>query len=76
MSGTRSRSASIPTAAKSQRDARVPGAEKFMLWRDLFEKSTKDAAGFFKTDDGVFYYGKRRSSAGSKGLEALLRSTE
>ena len=31
---------------------------KFMLWRDFFEKSTKDSAGFFKTDDGVFYYDK------------------
>jgi mono/diheme cytochrome c family protein len=32
--------------------------DKYMLWRDLFEKSSKDAAGFFKTPDGVYYYGK------------------
>jgi len=31
---------------------------KYILWRDLYEKSVKDAAGFFKSDDGVYYYGK------------------
>jgi hypothetical protein len=31
---------------------------KYMLWRDMFAKSTKDAAGFFKSDDGVYYYSK------------------
>jgi len=32
--------------------------DKYMLWRDLFEKSSKDSAGFFSTPDGVCYYGK------------------
>lgn len=32
--------------------------EKYMLWRDMFERSIKDSAGFFKSDDGVFFYGK------------------
>jgi mono/diheme cytochrome c family protein len=32
--------------------------EKYILWRDMFERSTKDSAGFFKSADGVFYYGK------------------
>ncbi|HET8548537.1 MAG TPA: PSD1 and planctomycete cytochrome C domain-containing protein [Bryobacteraceae bacterium] len=32
--------------------------ETYMLWRDLFERSTRDSAGFFKTPDGVYYYGK------------------
>jgi len=31
---------------------------KYMLWRDFFERSTKDSAGFFKTDEGVFHYNK------------------
>jgi mono/diheme cytochrome c family protein len=32
--------------------------EKYMLWRDMFERSTRDSAGFFQTVDGVYYYGK------------------
>lgn len=32
--------------------------DKYILWRDMFERSTKDSAGFFKTNDGVFFYGK------------------
>lgn len=32
--------------------------DRYVLWRDLFEKSTKDAAGFFQRPDGVYYYGK------------------
>ena len=32
--------------------------DKSMLWRDLFEKASKDSAGFFSTPDGVYYYGK------------------
>ncbi|HYO81860.1 MAG TPA: DUF1549 and DUF1553 domain-containing protein, partial [Bryobacteraceae bacterium] len=45
--------------------ARIAGAsleslerERYVLWKDMFERSVKDAAGFFKSDDGVFYYGK------------------
>ena len=59
MSRTRSRSASIPTASKIA-GASLESLErsKYMLWRDMFAKSTKDAAGFFKTDDGVYYYSK------------------
>ncbi len=32
--------------------------DKYVLWRDLFEKSSRDSAGFFKSPDGVYYYGK------------------
>jgi hypothetical protein len=32
--------------------------DKYVLWRNLFERSTKDAAGFFKSPDGVYYYSK------------------
>jgi hypothetical protein len=32
--------------------------DKYILWRDMFERSTKDSAGFFKSEDGVFFYGK------------------
>jgi hypothetical protein len=32
--------------------------DKYILWRDLFERSTKDSAGFFKSEDGVYFYGK------------------
>ncbi len=32
--------------------------DKYVLWRDLFEKSSKDASGFFKSNDGVYYYSK------------------
>ncbi len=32
---------------------------KYMLWRDMFERSVKDAAGFFKSDDGVFFYNRK-----------------
>ncbi|MBX5495847.1 MAG: PSD1 domain-containing protein [Bryobacteraceae bacterium] len=32
--------------------------DKFNLWRDLFEKSSRDSAGFFQTPDGIYYYHK------------------
>jgi hypothetical protein len=32
--------------------------DKYILWRDMFERSTKDSAGFFRSDDGLFFYGK------------------
>ncbi len=32
--------------------------DKYMVWRDLFEKSIKDSAGFFKSAEGVFHYHK------------------
>jgi hypothetical protein len=32
--------------------------DRYVLWRDLFERSTKDAAGFFQKPDGVYYYSK------------------
>ena len=32
--------------------------DRYIFWRDLFEKSTKDSAGFFKSSDGIYYYGK------------------
>lgn len=32
--------------------------DRYVLWRDLFEKSAKDAAGFFQAPDGVYYYSK------------------
>lgn len=32
--------------------------DKYILWRDLFEKSIKDSAGFFASDAGPYYYGK------------------
>ncbi len=31
---------------------------KYILWRGFFEKSQKDAAGFFKSDDGVYFYNR------------------
>jgi len=30
--------------------------DKFNLWRDLFERSSRDSAGFFQTPDGIYYY--------------------
>jgi hypothetical protein len=32
--------------------------DKYVLWRDLFEKSIKDSAGFFASETGAYYYGK------------------
>lgn len=32
--------------------------DKYVLWRDLFAAGTKDAAGFFSTPDGIYYYGR------------------
>ena len=32
--------------------------DKFVLWRDMYERPNKDAAGFFQSTDGVYYYGK------------------
>jgi hypothetical protein len=34
--------------------------DKYILWRDMFERSTKDAAGFFKTADGTFYSDRKK----------------
>lgn len=32
--------------------------DKYIFWRDLFERSTQDAGGVRRTPDGMFYYGK------------------
>lgn len=32
--------------------------DKYVLWRNLFEKSLKDAGGLFVSGDGVLYYGE------------------
>jgi hypothetical protein len=32
--------------------------DKYILWRDLFEKSIRDSAGFFTSETGAYYYGK------------------
>ena len=32
--------------------------DKYNFWRDLFERSQKDAGGALQTPDGVYYYGK------------------
>ncbi len=34
--------------------------DKYILWRDLFERSSKDSAGFFKTEDGLFYFSNKK----------------
>lgn len=31
---------------------------KYIFWRNLFAASTKDSAGFFKSEDGIYYYSK------------------
>ena len=31
---------------------------KYVLWRSLFEKSIRDAAGFFASTEGVYFFGK------------------
>ncbi len=60
--------------------------DRYVLWRDMFERSAKDSAGFFKSADGVYYYGKgtiERFLAGpwktylehqQHGLEALKKA--
>jgi hypothetical protein len=32
--------------------------DKYIFWRDLFGKGSKDSAGFFTTPDGVYFFGK------------------
>ncbi len=32
--------------------------DRYVLWRDMFERSNKDAAGFFQAPDGVYFYNK------------------
>lgn len=32
---------------------------KYILWRDMFERSIKDSAGFFQTETGLYFYGKK-----------------
>ena len=34
--------------------------DKYIVWRDMFERSAKDAAGFFKTSDGLFYCDRKK----------------
>lgn len=43
------------SAVASASLAAVP-RDRFIVWRDLFEKGVKDAAGYFKSADGLFYY--------------------
>jgi mono/diheme cytochrome c family protein/cytochrome c553 len=31
--------------------------DKYMVWRDVFEKALEDSSGYFKSPDGVLYYG-------------------
>ena len=37
--------------------------DKYILWRDTFERSTNDAAGFFKSADGTFYSDRKKIDA-------------
>jgi mono/diheme cytochrome c family protein len=32
--------------------------DKYIVWRDMFERSVRDSAGFFKTSEGIFHYNK------------------
>jgi mono/diheme cytochrome c family protein len=34
--------------------------DRYILWRDLFERSTRDAAGFFTTPNGTFYSDRKK----------------
>ncbi|HYZ87508.1 MAG TPA: DUF1549 domain-containing protein, partial [Bryobacteraceae bacterium] len=52
--------------------------DKYVLWRDLFEKALQDAGGVRKTPDGVLYYGKEKGERFYSRLEtqhlALLKA--
>jgi mono/diheme cytochrome c family protein len=41
--------------------------DRYIVWRDLFERSTRDAAGFFATPNGTFYSDRKKIDAFLQG---------
>jgi mono/diheme cytochrome c family protein len=49
--------------------------DKYILWRDLFERSSKDSAGFFRSPDGLFYFSDKKIESVLEGpWKAYLES--
>ena len=42
--------------------------DRYILWRDLFEKSSKDSAGFFQAPDGVYYCSSKKIAGLLEGV--------
>ena len=50
--------------------------DRYILWRDLFEKSSKDSAGFFQVPDGVYYCSNKKIAGLLEGVWKQYLNTQ